>query len=411
MKALFISNNIFLIGVLGFLFLYEFSLRGFEWLSFFVPLILVTLLVVAILFASNILNNQYVMWLLFSGYLIAAASMFFVFLDLAGTGSKYVQNWEVLLALLTTIALSFNFVFILNLVRDRFVHHRSKTQKLEEKYYQEIADELESGRIDKALWTKATALSGGNENETKSVYIKLRVKKLKKENVEPGDQTQKINTSSEPQSHESHDWLTSDIFLRRMLVISGYAFAGFAITSLFILSFVSEIPYIDLPFAILLSVAIWFCLRKKIVWKILVIVIGLLIGWLLALPLYVIPLLILSGCAVFGGFGKERFLLSKNHLLRIFSVTSHIFIASITIFLPVRLVSRYFEDADIIIAIIAPFVAILFIYLFLRTNYENVQERWHTSDVPWLRMFSITMYAMPIVFLLTIVLYAFLYSL
>jgi hypothetical protein len=48
----------------------------------------------------------------------------------------------------------------------------------EDKIYSAIADELESGNIDKGLWTRLFAQHDGDENKTKAAYIKHRVSTL-----------------------------------------------------------------------------------------------------------------------------------------------------------------------------------------------------------------------------------------
>lgn len=47
-----------------------------------------------------------------------------------------------------------------------------------DKIYALIAEELDSGEIDKGLWTRLYAETGGNENRTKARYIKQRVERL-----------------------------------------------------------------------------------------------------------------------------------------------------------------------------------------------------------------------------------------
>jgi len=49
---------------------------------------------------------------------------------------------------------------------------------LEDWAYERVAEELETNAMEKGTWTKAYAMSGGDEKETKLVYIKLRVEKL-----------------------------------------------------------------------------------------------------------------------------------------------------------------------------------------------------------------------------------------
>lgn len=46
-------------------------------------------------------------------------------------------------------------------------------------YYDQIADEIRDGTIDRGLWTEAFAASAGNEQAAKAHYIKLRVRKLR----------------------------------------------------------------------------------------------------------------------------------------------------------------------------------------------------------------------------------------
>ena len=51
----------------------------------------------------------------------------------------------------------------------------------EEGIYKQISDEIENDEIDKSLWTMAEAKSdGGDDKKIKSIYIKLRYKKLTK---------------------------------------------------------------------------------------------------------------------------------------------------------------------------------------------------------------------------------------
>jgi hypothetical protein len=45
-------------------------------------------------------------------------------------------------------------------------------------FYEAVAAEIEGGRIDKALWTKAFSHSGGTEAATKSLYVRYRVEQL-----------------------------------------------------------------------------------------------------------------------------------------------------------------------------------------------------------------------------------------
>lgn len=46
-------------------------------------------------------------------------------------------------------------------------------------FYQQVADEISSGTIDRAAWTKAFAEADGNESVTKARYVKARVAELR----------------------------------------------------------------------------------------------------------------------------------------------------------------------------------------------------------------------------------------
>lgn len=50
--------------------------------------------------------------------------------------------------------------------------------KPDESSYAMVAEEIPSGRIDRTLWTKAFAQSGGEETATKSLYCRLRAEQL-----------------------------------------------------------------------------------------------------------------------------------------------------------------------------------------------------------------------------------------
>lgn len=51
-------------------------------------------------------------------------------------------------------------------------------ENLEDWAYEKVGEELESNNPDKATWTKAFAQSGGDDKQTRVLYIKLRVEKL-----------------------------------------------------------------------------------------------------------------------------------------------------------------------------------------------------------------------------------------
>jgi hypothetical protein len=51
-------------------------------------------------------------------------------------------------------------------------------ENLEDWAYEKVGEELESNNPDKAAWTKAFAQSGGDDKQTRVLYIQLRVEKL-----------------------------------------------------------------------------------------------------------------------------------------------------------------------------------------------------------------------------------------
>lgn len=53
------------------------------------------------------------------------------------------------------------------------------SEEISNEIYEQIHDELDGGVKQKGLWTRAIAESGGDENKSKSLYIKMRFKELK----------------------------------------------------------------------------------------------------------------------------------------------------------------------------------------------------------------------------------------
>jgi predicted RNA-binding Zn-ribbon protein involved in translation (DUF1610 family) len=51
----------------------------------------------------------------------------------------------------------------------------------ENRHYAMVADEISTGRIDRALWAKALAHSNGEDTAAKGAYIRYRVEQLEKE--------------------------------------------------------------------------------------------------------------------------------------------------------------------------------------------------------------------------------------
>jgi hypothetical protein len=61
---------------------------------------------------------------------------------------------------------------------------KKRNEKLEDAFYEKIANEIRNGEVNQGLWLKATVESGGSEFHAKALYVKLRVKQLERELVE-----------------------------------------------------------------------------------------------------------------------------------------------------------------------------------------------------------------------------------
>ena len=75
----------------------------------------------------------------------------------------------------------------------------------DEKYYEIVAREIRENRINDAIWTKAIAESGGEENKTKAVYIQLRVKQLMRDEIK-SQYDAPAETTSDPAYEPAEDW-------------------------------------------------------------------------------------------------------------------------------------------------------------------------------------------------------------
>lgn len=51
-------------------------------------------------------------------------------------------------------------------------------QELEDRLYEQIAQELESNTVDKGVWTKVYAQAGGDDKQTRALYIQTRFDRL-----------------------------------------------------------------------------------------------------------------------------------------------------------------------------------------------------------------------------------------
>jgi len=79
----------------------------------------------------------------------------------------------------------------------------------DEKYYEIVAREIRENRINDAIWTKAIAESGGEENKTKAVYIQLRVKQLMRDEIK-SQYDAPTETPSDAYYEPAEDWETVD---------------------------------------------------------------------------------------------------------------------------------------------------------------------------------------------------------
>ena len=61
-------------------------------------------------------------------------------------------------------------------------HQRQLYTEEENKAYAKIGEEIDAGIIDKGLWTKCFADAGGNSNEQKALYLKIKAKQLMRNN-------------------------------------------------------------------------------------------------------------------------------------------------------------------------------------------------------------------------------------
>ncbi len=82
----------------------------------------------------------------------------------------------------------------------------------DESIYAQIADELELGTPDRALWTRATADSDGNADKTKAVYIRLRLADLKRKQAAAAAESLRLVEDPAPAAADSSASSTSGGF-------------------------------------------------------------------------------------------------------------------------------------------------------------------------------------------------------
>ena len=404
MKILSVITNTLLLGVLVHVALYntgdtEFLLMLF--LFFTPPVFIVTL------YGFGWFRNLIIKWAVLTAYLLTAIFLLVATPELLREDSSIFITTFIATNFLALIACLVSLLYVYNHnVPKISLFNREGKRKIEEDLYLKIAEEIESGEVNKALWTKAISFSDGSQDNTKSAYIRLRIKDLKKQSYHQDAQDSQI-AQPVKKTNETVDWLFSANALKRALAVSFYSIPGLVTLTVFF--YIASLSiYLEFFVTFIISVAIWFFSNSKIIWRIILILTSLGLSFLFALPLYFLSVFTLFGTVVFSK--TKNLLLSDSRLLRSLSVVSHIYISSITIFLPVTVVSRYYEQDERLFAYIAPFVVIFFIYLFLSQNYEQNQGRWLTSNVSWLRMFSITLHAMPLLIILVTLITSLIYG-
>ena len=66
---------------------------------------------------------------------------------------------------------------------DKFKTSTAIDRLLEEKLYEQVAQELKAGKKREGIWVKAMAKSDGDLNKAESMYIELRVQAIKDEDI------------------------------------------------------------------------------------------------------------------------------------------------------------------------------------------------------------------------------------
>ena len=77
---------------------------------------------------------------------------------------------------------------------------RSVDRLLEEKLYEQVAQELNDGKRREGIWAKAIANSNGSDDKAKSLYIKYHVQAIKDESIVTSklyEEQQKLSTEDE----------------------------------------------------------------------------------------------------------------------------------------------------------------------------------------------------------------------
>jgi hypothetical protein len=62
-----------------------------------------------------------------------------------------------------------------------FKKNTAVSRLIEERLYEQVAEEITTGKLRTGLWTKALANAEGNNEKAEGIYIKLRIQSLKDE--------------------------------------------------------------------------------------------------------------------------------------------------------------------------------------------------------------------------------------
>lgn len=90
---------------------------------------------------------------------------------------------------------------------------------LEEKLYEEVAQDLDRGKRREGIWAKALANSNGSESQAQSLYIKYHVQALKDE-LQLQNETNQEATQNKPKETQKtrDDYSSDEAYIKAMIV-------------------------------------------------------------------------------------------------------------------------------------------------------------------------------------------------
>lgn len=116
-----------------------------------------------------------------------------------------------------------------------------KIKELEEKLYEKVASEIRERAIDQGIWTKALSESDGEKNRAESIYIKLRVNKLKDKSIQ--DYNSRKKEVQEQQSDEDAIEVVQNVAFKNSYRFKYFSIALFLIGSISLFIAASTDPY------------------------------------------------------------------------------------------------------------------------------------------------------------------------